>query len=81
MASISERITKSKKLLRIEWEENLTQENGNCTDVFNFQMGDCEKMGEEERDQKIIEFFRAVFKTYDADKAGRPSPKSKLMLI
>ena len=34
------------------------------------QMGDSEKMGEEERDQKIIEFFRAVFKTYDSDKAG-----------
>ena len=81
MASISERITKSKKLLRIALEENLTQEKGKSTDVFNFQMGDCEKMGEEERDQKIIEFFRAVFKTYDADKAGQLSPKSKLMLI
>ena len=34
------------------------------------QMGDSEKMGEEERDQKIIEFFRAVFKTYDSEKAG-----------
>ena len=33
-------------------------------------MGDSEKMAEEERDQKIIEFFRAVFQTYDSDKAG-----------
>ena len=33
-------------------------------------MGDSEKMAEEERDQKIIEFFRAVFQTYDTDKAG-----------
>ena len=35
-----------------------------------FQMGDLEKMAEEERDQKIIEFFRAVFQTYDPEKSG-----------
>ena len=57
------------------------------TFVDIFQMGDSEKMGEEERDQKIIEFFRAVFQTYDPDKAGwfsnklEPNVKEILMLI
>ena len=52
------------------------------------QMGDSEKMGEEERDQKILEFFRAVFKTHDSDKAGtdlflilKSKPKQMLKLI
>ena len=38
-------------------------------------MVDSEKMGEEERDQKIIQFFRAVFQTYDSDDAGELFPQ------
>ena len=45
--------------------------------TFNFQMGDLEKMAEEERDQKIIEFFRAVFQTYDPEKSGQLFHKLK----
>ena len=40
-------------------------------------MVDSEKMGEEERDQKIIQFFRAVFQTYDSDDAGELFPQMK----
>ena len=40
-------------------------------------MVDSEKMGEEERDQKIIQFFRAVFQTYDSDDAGELFPQIK----
>ena len=38
-------------------------------------MVDSEKMGEEERDKKIIQFFRAVFQTYDSDDAGELFPQ------
>ena len=34
-------------------------------------MCDCDKMPEEERDKKIMEFFKAVFETYDTNKDGR----------
>ena len=40
-------------------------------------MVDSEKMGEEERDKKIIQFFRAVFQTYDSDDAGELFPQMK----
>ena len=33
-------------------------------------MSDKEKMAEEERDKKIIDFFRQIFKTYDSEKTG-----------
>merc|ERR1719369_2665442 len=33
-------------------------------------MCDCSRMQEEERDKKIMEFFKAIFETYDKNKDG-----------
>ena len=33
-------------------------------------MCDCEEMSEKERDEKIMEFFKSVFKSYDVNNDG-----------
>ena len=33
-------------------------------------MCDCEEMSETERDEKILEFFKNVFRSYDANNDG-----------
>ena len=33
-------------------------------------MCDCEKMSEQQRDEKILDFFKNVFKTYDVNNDG-----------
>ena len=33
-------------------------------------MCDCEKMSEKQRDEKILDFFKNVFKTYDVNNDG-----------
>ena len=42
-------------------------------------MSDKEKMAEEERDKKIIDFFREIFKTHDSDKTGISHPQPHMM--